>query len=148
MSKESFVLFFLQNALHQERCGWSMAVELIQMREELKFALEGSGGQCVMICGTIVMLQLFAGNSDLEQQVRIIIIFKYLLETILNFSGALAQTGSHYGPGRGPVHLDDVQCTGFEENIYKCSHRYFGYVGSNCRTHNEDASVVCPTSMF
>ena len=75
MSKESFMIFFsLQNALHQERCGWSMAVELIQMKEELKFALEDNGGQCVMTRGTIVMLQLFAGNSDLEQQVRIIII--------------------------------------------------------------------------
>ena len=48
-----------------------MDIEMTQMREELKFALQDSGGQCVMTCGTILMLRLFVGNSDLEQQVLI-----------------------------------------------------------------------------
>ena len=54
-----------------------MAVELMQMREELRCALEDSGGQYVMTHGTIVMLRSFVGNSDLDQQVIIIIILKY-----------------------------------------------------------------------
>ena len=66
--------------------------------------------------------------------------------TIPFFStGAFSQGGSFYGQGSGPVHLDDVECEGIEDALINCSRRRFGFVGSNCRTHSEDASVVCPT---
>ena len=39
------------------------------MKEEWRYVLEDSGEQCVMTHGTIVMLKLFVGNLDLDQQV-------------------------------------------------------------------------------
>ena len=47
-----------------------------------------------------------------------------------------------FGPGEGPIWLDDVSCVGTERNLQDCNH---GGVGiSNCR-HGEDASVACAT---
>ena len=60
-------------------------------------------------------------------------------------AGALAYTRSRYGPGTGPVYLDDVDCTGSENMITDCMHRPLGSVSSNCESHFEDASVICPT---
>ena len=39
-----------------------------------------------------------------------------------------------------PIHLDNVQCTGNEENITQCS--YLTSTAINC-DHSEDAGVVC-----
>ncbi len=61
-------------------------------------------------------------------------------------AGALAYSGSRYGPGSGPVVLDELGCTGHEMVLTDCSHNQFGDVSSNCRSHFEDVSVICPTS--
>lgn len=45
-----------------------------------------------------------------------------------------------FGPGRGPVWLGDVACSGSETNITQCGH--VGLAASGCE-HDEDASVVC-----
>jgi len=47
---------------------------------------------------------------------------------------------NRYGPGTGPIHLDDVDCDGSETNITNCDHR--GWGSHNCG-HNEDVSIVC-----
>merc|ERR1712087_229468 len=47
---------------------------------------------------------------------------------------------AHFGQGTGNVLLDNVVCTGDEENIAQCRHR--GFNVSNCN-HNEDAGVIC-----
>ena len=39
-----------------------------------------------------------------------------------------------------PIHLDNVQCTGNEENITQCS--YVTSTAINC-DHSEDAGVIC-----
>ena len=39
-----------------------------------------------------------------------------------------------------PIHLDNVQCTGSEENITQCS--YITSTAINC-DHSEDAGVIC-----
>ncbi|KAM9792637.1 scavenger receptor cysteine-rich domain-containing protein DMBT1-like [Neosynchiropus ocellatus] len=51
-----------------------------------------------------------------------------------------APQGAFYGPGSGPIWLDDVNCSGRESSITDCRHPGFG--NHNC-VHREDASVVC-----
>ena len=59
------------------------------------------------------------------------------------YTGALSHGGSLYGVGVGPVHMVNVECTGSETSLTSCRHGLFGEVSSNCRTHLEDAGVVC-----
>ena len=42
--------------------------------------------------------------------------------------------------GSGPIWLDEVDCTGKEENISRCNHIEWGT--NNCK-HQEDAGVEC-----
>ncbi|CAI5679449.1 unnamed protein product [Oreochromis niloticus] len=51
-----------------------------------------------------------------------------------------APTNARFGPGNGPIWLDDVACTGSESKLSACQHRGFG--SHNCG-HSEDAGVVC-----
>jgi hypothetical protein len=47
---------------------------------------------------------------------------------------------THYGQGTGPIWLDDLECTGLEEDISQCNHK--GWAKHNCM-HKEDAGVKC-----
>ncbi|XP_059011167.1 scavenger receptor cysteine-rich domain-containing group B protein isoform X2 [Mustela lutreola] len=54
---------------------------------------------------------------------------------------ALAAPGeAHFGPGRGPILLDNVKCRGDESTLLLCSH--IRWDAHNC-DHSEDASVLC-----
>ena len=53
---------------------------------------------------------------------------------------ATALSSARFGQGEGPIHLDNLQCTGEEESLLDCRHRGIGI--HNCG-HNEDASVLC-----
>ena len=46
---------------------------------------------------------------------------------------------ARFGPGSGPILLDDVACTGFEDRLIDC--RYDSNTG-DC-SHPNDASVRC-----
>ncbi|XP_036920181.1 galectin-3-binding protein isoform X2 [Sturnira hondurensis] len=55
-----------------------------------------------------------------------------------NATDALGQAA--FGPGTGPVMLDEVQCTGTEPSLANCSS--LGWLTSMCR-HSQDAGVIC-----
>ena len=44
------------------------------------------------------------------------------------------------GADVGPILLDDVRCSGFEERLDECSHR--GFLVHDC-VHSDDVGVVC-----
>ena len=54
---------------------------------------------------------------------------------------ALALHGAHFGPGTGPIHLNNLLCTGNERILTDCTHSIT--TNSHC-THNQDAGVICP----
>ena len=100
-----------------------------------------------MTHGITMMQKLYAGSWDLELQVKhaTFILSKFHLLPP-SPTGALAYGVSRYDPGYGPVYLDDVGCTGSESSLDDCGRSNYGFVSTNCRSHFEDASVVCPTS--
>ncbi|CAI8006190.1 Deleted in malignant brain tumors 1 protein [Geodia barretti] len=57
----------------------------------------------------------------------------------------MALSFAHFGPGRGPIHLDDLGCNGNEVSLLECPH--IGVGNHNCR-HLEDAGVDCLESLI
>uniref|UniRef100_A0A663F9W9 SRCR domain-containing protein n=1 Tax=Aquila chrysaetos chrysaetos TaxID=223781 RepID=A0A663F9W9_AQUCH len=51
-----------------------------------------------------------------------------------------APQGGHFGPGSGPIWMDDVGCKGTESALSDCEHR--GWGEHNC-DHSKDAGVLC-----
>ena len=59
----------------------------------------------------------------------------------LGYDSALAaHVMATYGAGTGPIHYDNVDCTGAEARLESCSHSGIGV--HDC-THDEDAGVAC-----
>ena len=61
----------------------------------------------------------------------------------VGFSGAntFYVTSSQYGPGAGPIWLDNVMCDGNEPSLGRCSHR--GVNITNGCTHTKDVGIRC-----
>ncbi|KAJ8312361.1 hypothetical protein KUTeg_009734, partial [Tegillarca granosa] len=55
---------------------------------------------------------------------------------MLGFSGGTAYKRAHYGSGSGKIWLDNVDCSGSEDDVSDCQHSTWGR--HNC-VHNEDA---------
>ncbi|XP_072614283.1 T-cell differentiation antigen CD6 isoform X5 [Vulpes vulpes] len=53
-----------------------------------------------------------------------------------------ALPGLHFAPGRGPIHRDQVNCSGAEAYLWDCP----GLPGAGYCGHKEDAGVVCSGS--
>ncbi|NXW50736.1 DMBT1 protein, partial [Nyctiprogne leucopyga] len=51
-----------------------------------------------------------------------------------------ATSGARFGRGHDPIWLDEVNCTGNEDNIFDCRASAWG--DNNC-FHGEDAGVIC-----
>lgn len=47
---------------------------------------------------------------------------------------------AYFGEGTGPIHVDNVRCTGAERSLADCVKQELGR--HNCR-HSEDAGVIC-----
>ncbi|XP_012686740.2 neurotrypsin [Clupea harengus] len=59
----------------------------------------------------------------------------------LGYSGlAKARNMAYFGEGQGPIHVDNIKCTGVERSLSDCIKQPFGM--HNCR-HSEDAGVIC-----
>ncbi|KAI1887087.1 hypothetical protein AGOR_G00202510 [Albula goreensis] len=59
----------------------------------------------------------------------------------LGFSGvSKARSMAYFGEGRGPIHLDNIRCTGKEASLGECPSE--GQDAHDCR-HSEDAGVTC-----
>ncbi|XP_076673301.1 uncharacterized protein LOC143371719 isoform X4 [Andrena cerasifolii] len=59
----------------------------------------------------------------------------------LGYGGrAVAKKDGFFGPGEGPIWLDEVDCYGNETQLYRCDHNHWGQ--HNC-DHDEDAGVIC-----
>lgn len=53
---------------------------------------------------------------------------------------ARARSMAYFGEGEGPIHMDNVKCTGNERSLADCVRQNIG--DHNCR-HSEDAGVIC-----
>ena len=58
----------------------------------------------------------------------------------MGYTGGEAFGQAHFGPGTGPIFLDDVVCQGSESSLMDCAH---GDWGEHDCSHWEDASVIC-----
>ena len=56
-----------------------------------------------------------------------------------------ALQGSQVPDGFGRIWLDDVDCTGHEEELSHCARHSRGWGGHDC-THGEDAGVECTST--
>ena len=57
----------------------------------------------------------------------------------LNYSRATSALGeAYFGAGSGPIHYDEVGCTGTEARLTDCAH-----IRVHDCSHSEDAGVVC-----
>ncbi|KAM6154327.1 CD5 antigen-like [Erethizon dorsatum] len=52
----------------------------------------------------------------------------------------ISSSRKRYGPGVGRIWLDDVRCSGKEQSLDQCKHRFWGY--HDC-DHMEDVGVTC-----
>ena len=55
--------------------------------------------------------------------------------------GVVARTSAYYGPGTGPIFLDNVACTGTEESLLSCVTAV--PMGTHNCIHSKDAGVAC-----
>lgn len=56
------------------------------------------------------------------------------------FTGAIAHTNAHFNPGKTPIFLDDVQCSGIEASLLSC---VSSPIYSHDCEHSDDAGVSC-----
>lgn len=64
----------------------------------------------------------------------------HVLCVLFSSGVAKARSMAYFGEGRGPIHLDNVRCSGTEMSLGQC--QAVGQDGHDCR-HSEDAGVIC-----
>ena len=81
---------------------------------------------CIWLC-------MYKVNSD---GVLVLLVFWYMCE----LADAVSFRNAHFGRGVGPIYLDNVDCSGSENNLFNCSN---SSVVSCASGHSEDAGVRC-----
>ncbi|KAM6997785.1 neurotrypsin [Tautogolabrus adspersus] len=104
-------------------------------------------------------LRLAAGESRMEGRVEVFINGRWgsvcddgwndmnaaVVCRQLGFTGvAKARSMAYFGEGDGPIHLDNVRCSGTETSLGQCVS--VGEDAHDCR-HSEDAGVICDYSL-
>ena len=56
-------------------------------------------------------------------------------------TSVITKSNAYFGPESIPIWLDDLECTGVENNLIRCGHR--GWGRSDCG-HDDDVFVICP----
>ena len=102
------------------------------------------GALCVMTPGTTVMLLWYVDSWGTLIKVRNVHALKYFDSAVycctLLSTDAVAFGSAHFGAGTGTIYLDDVGCTGSENNLVDCSRS----PSISCSLgHSEDAGVRC-----
>lgn len=64
--------------------------------------------------------------------------YHFIMWFLLSCVDAVAHSYARFGPGSGPIFLDNVQCRGNETSLVSCTHS----TTHNC-FHFEDAGVTC-----
>ena len=65
--------------------------------------------------------------------------------TVFMPTDAVAFSYAHFGAGSGPIHLNNVDCSGSETNLINCSQNSLFYCHSG---HSADAGVRCQGRKF
>lgn len=66
--------------------------------------------------------------------------FLFFFSVIFRSGAAKARVMAYFGEGHGPIHVDNVKCTGAERSLADCIKQPIG--SHDCR-HSEDAGVIC-----
>lgn len=64
----------------------------------------------------------------------------FFTPSVLPSGVAKARVMAYFGEGTGPIHVDNVKCSGEERSLADCIKQAPGT--HNCR-HSEDAGVIC-----
>ena len=64
---------------------------------------------------------------------------RHVLKSSFLSPDAIAYSGAFFGAGTGPIHLDDVRCSGSEAALINCT---YDPSTVDC-SHREDAGVLC-----
>ena len=112
------------------------------MKAEWRSASTMNGVLCVMTPGEVLMLLWCVDNWDTPLKVSSCDQFNLDTRAKMYFvpTDAVAFSGAHFSSGVGPIHLNNVDCSGSETNLIDCSHS--STVSCN-NGHSEDAGVRC-----
>ena len=106
-----------------------------------------SGALCVMTPGEVLMLLWCVGSWTIPLNVsskkdgkKYIFFYVLMVFNCIMPIDAVGLQNAVFGAGVGPIHINNIDCRGDEDNLLECSH---SSALSCYRGHSEDAGVRC-----